>query len=129
MLKSHPLSLRTTLRIDDLVGQRLVLLERDSSFFATGFHALCTQVGIDLRRSQVVEAVPAQLYLVEAGLGVAVVPCSPARRVTGLVPRPSGGTSLCTAGYAFVRTDTPKEALWTFFELASHSNKNREKSG
>src|SRR3546814_20996083 len=47
MLKSHPLSLRTTLRIDDLVGQRLVLLERDSSFFATGFHALCTQVGID----------------------------------------------------------------------------------
>jgi DNA-binding transcriptional LysR family regulator len=118
MPELHSLSLRATLRIEDLVGQRLVLLERDSSFFATGFHALCTQVGIDLRRSQVVEEVPAQLYLVEAGLGVAVVPCSAARRIPGLVTRPLCGTSLCTDVYALVRHDNTKAAIWTFIELA-----------
>ncbi|MGB3290626.1 MAG: LysR substrate-binding domain-containing protein [Burkholderiaceae bacterium] len=118
MLDSHPLSLRATLRLEDLAGQRMVLLERDSSYFATAFRATCMQMGIDLRGSQVVEEVPALLYLVEAGLGISVVPWSAARRVPGLVTRPLCDTSLNTDVYALVRQDNTKAAIWTFIELA-----------
>ncbi|MFW7344061.1 LysR substrate-binding domain-containing protein [Pollutimonas sp. H1-120] len=118
MLASHPLAERSQLQMEDLVGQRLVLLERDSSSFAASFHLLCTQVGIDLRRSQVVEEVPAQLYLVEAGLGIAVVPISATRRVTGLITRPLNNIPLSTDVYALVRQDNTKTAIWTFIELA-----------
>lgn len=118
MLASHPLAERPQLQMEDLVGQRLVLLERDSSSFAASFHLLCMQVGIDLRRSQVVEEVPAQLYLVEAGLGIAVVPTSATRRVTGLITRPLNNIPLSTDVYALVRQDNTKTAIWTFIELA-----------
>ncbi|NYT84021.1 LysR family transcriptional regulator [Pollutimonas harenae] len=118
MLTSHPLAEYNQLQLKQLMGQRLVLLERDSSSFASGFHTLCTQMGMDLRRSQLVEEVPALLYLVEAGLGIAVVPASAARRVMGLVSRPLIDLPLSMDVYALVRLDNTKTAIWTFIELA-----------
>lgn len=117
---SHPLCVRETLMLADLIGERLVLLERDSSTFASSFHSLCIQTGIEIRRSQVVAEVPAQLYLVEAGLGIAVVPRSTAQRLSSLEIRPLVEHSLSTDVYAVMRQDNRKSTLRRFEELALH---------
>lgn len=118
--KSHYLCARESLTMRDLVGERLVLLERESSTFASNFHALCIQTGVELRKSQVVAEVPAQLYLVEAGLGIAVVPRSTATRLPSLETRPLQEHSLTTDVYAVMRQDNRKSSLRRFEEIALH---------
>ncbi|NYT25026.1 LysR family transcriptional regulator [Alcaligenaceae bacterium] len=120
MQATHPFTSRSSLKMSDLMGERLVLLERESSAFATGFHSLCTQVGIDLRKCQVVAEVPAQLYLVEAGLGIAVVPRSTTLRLPALQTRPLEDIPLSTDVYAIMRQDNRRSTLRRFEELARH---------
>lgn len=72
----HPLSGRKRLALADLARDAFVVLRQETSGFARALAQACAQAGVALRVAQTVAEVPAQLALVEAGLGVALVPRS-----------------------------------------------------
>lgn len=69
-LQRHGLSLA------DLRHERFVLLKPESSVFAEQIHAACHAAGYMPSIAQQVVEIPAQLRLVAAGLGIALVPAS-----------------------------------------------------
>jgi len=79
MPQAHPLANRPSLALSDLSGQRLILLRPDTSRFADKLFHLCHARGFTPQITHTVAEVPAQLSLVSAGLGIAVVPQSTRR--------------------------------------------------
>src|SRR5690606_16858225 len=74
--KQHALAQRTHLALSELADDAFVVLRQETSGFARTLAQACAQAGVALRAAQTVAEVPAQLALVEAGLGVALVPRS-----------------------------------------------------
>ncbi|WP_254924464.1 LysR substrate-binding domain-containing protein [Bordetella genomosp. 4] len=74
--RGHALSNRRRLKLADLADETFVMLRQETSGFARALAQACAQAGVALRVAQTVAEVPAQLALVEAGLGVALVPRS-----------------------------------------------------
>lgn len=111
----HPLAGRAHLGLHELSGERFVVLRADTSAFAQHIYDCCAVAGFVPRESQSVSEVPAQLNLVAAGLGVALVPSSTCKRLTG-------GMTTCELAspapaadvYAIVRKDGPTKARQTF---------------
>lgn len=67
---------RAALSMADLSEERFVMLKPESSLFAQGIHSACLSAGYSPRIVQQVVEIPAQLKLVAAGLGIALVPIS-----------------------------------------------------
>src|SRR5690606_16145432 len=72
----HRLAGQDRLRLDELAAERFVMLRRETSTFAERIFSACAAHGFSPNVEQTVGEVPAQLSLVVAGLGIALVPTS-----------------------------------------------------
>jgi DNA-binding transcriptional LysR family regulator len=114
----HRLASRHELRIADLSDERFVLLRREGSPFARRIFERCAEAGFMPDVAQTVEEVPAQLYLVAAGLGVAIVPQSTRARIAGVTSCPLAGAVVEADVYGVMRRDNDKKALRAFLAEA-----------
>ncbi|MVW71484.1 LysR substrate-binding domain-containing protein [Bordetella sp. 15P40C-2] len=73
---AHPLAGRARVDLSALADDNFVVLRQETSGFARLLAQACAQAGLLPRVVQTVAEVPAQLALVQAGLGVALVPRS-----------------------------------------------------
>lgn len=118
--KGHPLSARKRLELKDLAGQAFVMLRQDTSAFARTLAETCARAGLPLSAAQTVAEVPAQLALVAAGLGVALVPRSTCRQATDRVAICSLPANISRAMvYAVTRRLGRRRALDTFLQTAA----------
>src|SRR5690606_15276461 len=83
----HPLSDKKPLALDDLQNAAFVMLKPETSGFAQRLYSACLSAGFAPNVSQHIAEIPAQLSLVAAGLGVALVPESTCRQPDGCVVR------------------------------------------
>lgn len=74
-----------TISMADLSQERFVMLKPESSLFAQRIHSACLTAGYSPRIVQQVVEIPAQLRLVAAGLGIALVPTSTVPYAKGIV--------------------------------------------
>lgn len=112
---THALARRKRIRLTELQNERFVVLRRDTSAFAQHIYDCCARAGFEPQTSQAVAEVPAQLNLVEAGLGVALVPASTCKRLTRAVASLEMlGAELKADVYAIVRKDASTPARQTF---------------
>lgn len=116
----HRLASRQRLTLSDLAEDAFVVLRQETSGFARGLAQACARAGIALKVAQSVAEVPAQLALVEAGLGVALVPRSACRHFGDRI-----ATSDLPAGlsngmvYAVTRRAGGRRALDPFLRAAA----------
>ncbi|CAM5181963.1 hypothetical protein CDEF62S_03494 [Castellaniella defragrans] len=93
------------------------MLRRESSTFADRIFRACAAHGFSPMVAQTVAQVPAQLSLVRAGLGVALVPASArSRQVAEVGFCPLDEPELEGGVHAVFRRDNDKAALHTFIE-------------
>lgn len=114
----HRLAQREVLKLDDLKKERFVVLRRDGSPFAKHIFERCAEAGFMPNIAQTVEEIPAQLYLVAAGLGIAIVPQSTQARIPGVASCKLNETIMKTDVYGVMRRDNQKKALDAFIEEA-----------
>ncbi|PLC55595.1 LysR family transcriptional regulator [Pollutimonas nitritireducens] len=114
----HRLASRQELRIAELSKERFVLLRRDGSPFAKRIFERCAEAGFIPDIAQTVEEVPAQLYLVAAGLGIAIVPQSTRARIPAIVSCKLTDTIVEADVYGVMRRDNEKKALGAFLKEA-----------
>lgn len=118
--KGHPLSARKRLELGDLAGEAFVMLRQDTSAFARTLAETCARAGLPLSAAQTVAEVPAQLALVAAGLGVALVPRSTCRHATdrlAICALPAGIARAMV--YAVTRRQGRRRALDAFLQTAA----------
>lgn len=121
----HGFAQRGHLTLADLADESFVMLRRESSTFAERIFRACAAHGFSPKVGQTVAQVPAQLSLVAAGLGIALVPASAGSCQSSSVafcvldePQLEGGVQ------AIRRKDNDKAALLTFIEqLRLHAPK------
>jgi len=117
---SHPLAARKRLALDRLAGEPFVMLRGETSAFAVRLQDLCLRAGIRPHVVQTVAEVPAQLALVAAGLGVALVPRSTALRFQPAVHIGRLPADAAAGGvYAVTRRDDGKRAVQAFVQAAA----------
>src|SRR5690606_32640236 len=117
---SHRLAARRRLTLADLADEAFVLLRSDTSSFAVRLQDLCLRAGIRPRVVQTVAEVPAQLALVAAGLGVALVPRSTALHFQQTLRVAQLPAQCARAGvYAVTRRDDAKRAVQAFVQAAA----------
>ena len=102
------------LSLSALAGEQFIMLRRDTSRFAQQIFNACLQKGFTPNVVHAVSEVPAQLSLVSAGLGVAVVPGSTRRyQANTLVFRPLEDVGIHTQVHAVIRKQPRKAAVGT----------------
>ncbi len=114
---AHRLAQSCRLTLQDLAREPFVMLRRESSTFAERIFRACAAHGFEPRVRQTVAQVPAQLSLVAAGLGIALVPAS----ARPYLPR---AVSFCLLDapelegnvYAIFRKDDDRAVLRTFLD-------------
>ena len=123
----HPLAACACLTIADLSQESFVMLRRESSTFAERIFRACSAHGFSPRVAQTVAQVPAQLSLVAASLGIALVPASARTPQAGAVtfvaldePELEGSV------HAVFRRDNGKAVLQTVVEQLAASAGSRE---
>lgn len=121
----HQLAAQERLGLDALAGERFVMLRRETSTFAEGIFRACAAHGFSPVVEHTVAEVPAQLSLVTAGLGIALVPTSTSTyQPHALAFRPLDEPGLEGSVHAVLRKDNRKAALKTFVQLLSrHSTR------
>lgn len=118
---THPLAGKARLRLEELAGERFVMLRRETSTFAEHIFRACAAHGFSPNVEQTVGEVPAQLSLVVAGLGIALVPTSTsAYQPRALAFRPLDEPGLEASVHAVMRKDNRKSALDTFVRQLVH---------
>jgi len=115
----HRLAHRKRLSLAQLADEAFVMLRQDTSDFAKSLFNTCVRAGVSPRVVQTVSEVPAQLALVAAGLGVALVPRSTcqsgdARIKVYALPGDIAGAAV----YAVTRNDEKKRAVAVFLRAA-----------
>ncbi|MGP1613515.1 MAG: LysR substrate-binding domain-containing protein [Pollutimonas bauzanensis] len=114
----HRLAERRELKIADLKKENFVLLRREGSPFAQHIHERFAVAGFLPNIVQTVEEIPAQLYLVAAGLGIAIVPQSTRARIPGIASCRLTEIIMKTDVYGVIRKDNQKKALDAFLKEA-----------
>ncbi len=84
MPTGYPPLQKPVISLEDLRHERFVLLRPESSVFAQKIHGACLAAGYSPQVAQHVVEIPAQLRLVAAGLGVALVPESTTPHMAGV---------------------------------------------
>lgn len=102
----------------ELADERFVVLRRETSTFAQSVLDYLSQDGVMPEISQTVSEIPAQLYLVAAGLGIALVPQSVCRRFTEIVYRPLRRRLETADVHAVTHRHSRNRALVSFIEAA-----------
>ncbi len=112
------------LALSDLAKERFIMLRRDTSRFAQQIYSACIQKGFAPYVVHAVSEVPAQLSLVSAGLGVAIVPGSTrGYQAATLAFRPLENIGIHTQVHAVTRKTHRKAAIDTVVrELQSVSS-------
>jgi len=114
----HPLAAREKIGLDALATERFVMLRRETSTFAERIFRACAAHGFSPRVVQTVAEVPAQLSLVTAGLGIALVPTSTrSYQPQTLVFRPLDEPGLEASVHAVIRKDSENAAVDIFLRL------------
>lgn len=115
MPAQHHLARNTALHLTELAHERFVMLRRETSLFAEQVYGACAARGFTPHVVQSVAEVPAQLSLVSAGLGIALVPAS-ARRYPApeLVFCRLDEPQLTPNVHAVIRKNNQKAAVDTF---------------
>ena len=113
--RQHPLAQETSmLTLATLANEHFIMLRRDTSRFAQHIYNACIQKGFTPYVVHAVSEVPAQLSLVGAGLGVAIVPGSTRRyQANTLVFRPLEDIGIHTQVHAVMRKHPRKAAVGT----------------
>ncbi|WP_238923870.1 LysR substrate-binding domain-containing protein [Achromobacter ruhlandii] len=116
----HRLAGRKRLALADLRQDAFVMLRTETSAFARELADTCARAGLAQSVAQRVAEVPAQLALVAAGLGVALVPASAcghfgARIAVCALPAAVGSGTV----YAVSRRDDGNRALRAFLRTAA----------
>ncbi len=113
--RQHPLAQETgMLTLATLANEHFIMLRRDTSRFAQHIYNACIQKGFTPYVVHAVSEVPAQLSLVGAGLGVAIVPGSTRRyQANTLVFRPLEDIGIHTQVHAVMRKHPRKPAVGT----------------
>lgn len=114
--RAHPLAhgQGCALTLAELAGASFVMLEQTSSTFAARVFQACAALGFSPRVVHTVVEVPTQLSLVQAGLGIALVPASTRScRNEGLVFRPLMAAGLQADVHAVMRRDAHNAAVQT----------------
>ncbi len=102
------------LPLNALAKERFIMLRRDTSRFAQHIYNACLTKGFTPNVVHAVTEVPAQLSLVGAGLGVAIVPGSTRRFQSGaLAFRPLEDIGIATQVHAVTRRAPRKPAVAT----------------
>ncbi|TAM87173.1 MAG: LysR family transcriptional regulator [Candidimonas sp.] len=115
---AHRLARRKRVGLSALAKERFVVLSGESSFFAKRLLHACVLRGFSPTISQTVVQVPAQLSLVSAGLGVALVPASTIGCQRGvLVFRPLDPPDVNGDVHAVVRKDNERAVLRVFIDI------------
>lgn len=118
MPKKHPLAQHDAIQLPQLANERFIMLRRETSRFAEKLFNACIADGFTPRVTHTVAEVPAQLSLVSAGLGVAVVPSSTRNyQPNTLHFSPLAHPSLQAHVHAVIRKDHRKAAIDTVLEL------------
>lgn len=113
--RDHPLTEHKIIGLEHLKAERFVMLRRETSTFAQRIFFACAAHGFSPIVEQTVAEVPAQLSLVSAGLGIALVPASTrGHQAERLAFRPLDEPGLEGSVHAVVRKDNHKPALKTF---------------
>lgn len=114
----HPLASQASISIHALAAERLVILRHGTSRFASRVLAAFSGHGYSPAIAQQVAEVPAQLCLVGAGFGVALVPASTCagRHAGALAFRPLRDARIDADVYAIVRRDNDRAAVNRFIE-------------
>ena len=103
-----------TLGLAALADEHFIMLRRDTSRFAQHIYNACIQKGFTPDVVHAVSEVPAQLSLVAAGLGIAIVPGSTRRyQASTLVFRPLEDIGIHTQVHAVMRKHSRKPAVNT----------------
>lgn len=115
--QGHALGRQAVLTLDQLATERFIMLRRDTSKFAQQIYNACLQRGFTPNVIHAVSEVPAQLSLVSAGLGVAIVPGSTRRyRAQTLSFCPLEDIGIHTQVHAVVRKAHRKSAIDTVLQ-------------
>lgn len=114
----HPLASRPSLTIAELTQAPLVMLRNDTSRFASRVFTAFAAHGYTPIIAQQVTEVPAQIHLVEAGLGLALIPESTRTSQTDstLVFRPLRDVVIDADVYAILRRDNVRAVVRLFLE-------------
>ena len=113
--KTHTLATtHDLLPLNALAKERFIMLRRDTSRFAQHIYNACLTKGFTPNVVHAVAEVPAQLSLVGAGLGIAIVPGSTRRFQSGaLAFRPLEDIGIPTQVHAVTRRTPRKPAVAT----------------
>ena len=113
--RAHRLaSPESVLALNALAHEQFVMLRRETSSFAQHIYNACIRKGFTPNVVHAVAEVPAQLSLVGAGLGVAIVPGSTRRfQSASLVFRPLEDIGIHTQVHAVTRRHPRKPAIST----------------
>jgi DNA-binding transcriptional LysR family regulator len=118
--RQHPLAGRKRLELNDLAADAFVMLRQDTSGFARFLAETCARAGLPRSVAQTVAEVPAQLALVAAGLGVALVPRSTCGHLGDRIAVCSLPAAISRATvYAVTRRQGRRRALDTFLQTAA----------
>ncbi len=121
----HPLTSRSQLRLNELKNERFVMLRRETSTFAERIFLACAAHGFSPSVEQTVSEVPAQLSLVAAGVGIALVPTSTKSfKPHDLTFRSLDEPGLEASVHAVMRKDNKKAVLKTFVEGLTSQTQN-----
>lgn len=121
MPQGHPLAAQNKLKVSDLRNEKLILLRQNTSVFAQTVHQHCLAAGLLKNIVQTVSEVPAQVYLVAADIGVAIVPLSVCTRFDEVSWAYLDEPDIRTDVYAVMRRETSKRALDTFINVLKNS--------
>lgn len=114
----HPLALRAKLTLAALAQERFIMLRRETSHFAEQVFQACAARGFTPNVVHSVAEVPAQLNLVAAGLGIALVPTSTrGHQPANLVFCPLEEPDIQAHVHAVMRKDRKKAVVDTFLAL------------
>lgn len=119
--EGHPLSDRKSLILNDLRDATFVMLKPETSSFAQRMYSACLMTGFAPNVSQHIAEIPAQLSLVSAGLGVALVPESTCRQARGVVIRKLKGLIPPGDVYAVRRREPKIAAVERFLQYVKNT--------
>ena len=119
----HHLVKKPRLTLSQLSNEKFVMLRRETSTFAERIFLACAAQGFSPDVEQTVGEVPAQLSLVAAGLGIALVPTSTSTfQPHALDFRSLDEPGLEASVHAVMRQDNRKAVLRTFVDQLKHGS-------
>ncbi len=122
--RAHRFAGRRRIKLEALASEKFVFLRQGTSAFAQRMYNACLQAGFIPHEAQSVTEIPAQMNLVAAGLGIALVPASVCTRFEGVVAVCQLTKAIGEADvYAILRRDSRKRVIDRFLDVVGNDEK------